>query len=99
MNDKLLKKVNTGIATVLSGVFPGLGQLYNGELVKGFIFSICGIILYKGVWFVFNAAMYVTYFKYSHFELPSEDSMVIALVYAMVWANSIFDAHRNAKLE
>ena len=99
MNDKLLKKVNTGIATVLSGFFPGLGQLYNGELVKGFIFSIIAIVLYEGAWFFFNAAVYVTYFNYSHFEPPIEYSMAIALVYVIVWGISIFDAHRNAKLE
>ena len=30
---------------ILSGVFPGLGQLYNREYVKGVLFAAAGAIL------------------------------------------------------
>jgi len=33
------------IAFVLSGVFPGLGQLYNRQWVKGAAFAVAGVIL------------------------------------------------------
>jgi hypothetical protein len=33
------------VALILSGVFPGLGQLYNRELVKGAAFLIAGAVL------------------------------------------------------
>lgn len=35
---------NSGIAAVLSFLFVGLGQIYNGEIAKGLIFIVCGII-------------------------------------------------------
>ena len=86
----------TGIATVLSAIYPGLGQFYNGELLKGFACSICGSILIYGIWFFYNAALTPTYFLYE----PSYDfSMFIALIYVSVWMYSIFDANSNAKLE
>lgn len=33
------------IALILSGVFPGLGQLYNRDLIKGAAFVAAGIVL------------------------------------------------------
>jgi len=33
------------IAFILSGVFPGLGQLYNRQLLKGGVFLAAGIAL------------------------------------------------------
>ena len=33
------------IALILSGIFPGLGQLYNHQLVKGAIGLVVGLIL------------------------------------------------------
>ncbi|HVG18665.1 MAG TPA: hypothetical protein VNI02_06400 [Blastocatellia bacterium] len=35
---------NPGVAAVLSFLFVGLGQIYNGEIGKGLIFIICGFI-------------------------------------------------------
>jgi hypothetical protein len=33
------------IAFVLSGVFPGLGQFYNGQWLKGAAFVVAGLVL------------------------------------------------------
>lgn len=33
------------VALILSGVFPGLGQLYNREWAKGGAFVIAGLVL------------------------------------------------------
>ena len=38
---------NTGISAVLSFVFPGLGQIYNGQIGKGIMFVLTGSILQK----------------------------------------------------
>ncbi len=32
------------VAAVLSGVFPGLGQLYNRERLKGLLFVVAGAV-------------------------------------------------------
>lgn len=34
---------NPGIATVLSFIFPGLGQMYCGNFPRGFIFMLLGV--------------------------------------------------------
>jgi signal peptidase I len=39
------KKRSPILATLLSIVSPGLGQMYNGQLVKGIIFSLIGYLL------------------------------------------------------
>ena len=33
------------IALILSGVFPGLGQLYNRHVIKGLAFLVAGAVL------------------------------------------------------
>lgn len=38
------QKKNPGIAAVLSVVFVGLGQIYNGQIGKGILFIILGIV-------------------------------------------------------
>lgn len=45
ISNDILEKINTGLATVLSGVFIGLGQLYNGQIEKGIFLFIVGIII------------------------------------------------------
>ena len=56
-------KGKPGIAAFLSAVFPGLGQWYNGERLKGVgFFTAAGILL---VW--------------AGTSLPSEDSLLQAL--------------------
>jgi len=42
-------KKSTNTATIASIIFPGLGQLYNGQTNKGVIFLIIGAILLYGV--------------------------------------------------
>ncbi|MDO8805459.1 MAG: hypothetical protein Q7R35_13640 [Elusimicrobiota bacterium] len=39
-----MTRKNAGLAAILSFIFPGLGQLYNGDLVKAFLF-ILGMML------------------------------------------------------
>ena len=41
------------IALTLSGIFPGLGQLYNRQPVKGVVFTAAGLLL---SWLVGRAA-------------------------------------------
>jgi signal peptidase I len=39
------KKRSPILATLLSIIFPGLGQMYNGQLAKGIIFNLIGHLL------------------------------------------------------
>lgn len=38
--EPVYQQKNPGIAAVLSAVFVGLGQIYNGEIAKGLIFMV-----------------------------------------------------------
>jgi len=93
MSDEILKKINTGLATVLSAIFPGLGQFYNGKIIKGFIFSIIGIILSFSLYLFFFAIIE----PYFLVELSYDSSLVFALFYLVVWAFSIIDANKDSK--
>ena len=46
------ERKNTGVAAILSVIFPGLGQIYNGQIGKGIVFIILGII-FAGLVIVF----------------------------------------------
>lgn len=35
---------NPGVAAIASVIFPGLGQIYNGEIGKGIMFVIIGTV-------------------------------------------------------
>jgi TM2 domain-containing membrane protein YozV len=43
------EKKSTGIAAVASIVFPGLGQIYNGQIGKGIVFVIIGVIFLAAI--------------------------------------------------
>ena len=38
------------IAVTLSGLFPGLGQLYNGDPLRGLAFAVAGALTAFGPW-------------------------------------------------
>ena len=40
------------VGLILSGIFPGLGQLYNLEYLKGVLFILPGAVL---IWLMFRA--------------------------------------------
>jgi TM2 domain-containing membrane protein YozV len=39
------KKKNVALATILSIIFPGLGQFYTGYMAKGIIFIVSNIVV------------------------------------------------------
>jgi len=95
MDRKILEKINTGLATVFSAIFIGLGQLYNGQITKGIILFIIGIILAGiGLFFNFLANNAPAYIDPMIFVIP----MLFALIiYICLWIYSVNDAHKNSK--
>jgi TM2 domain-containing membrane protein YozV len=98
MDDKILKKIDMAVATLLSAFYPGFGQFYNGKLVKGVIFFITATILSYGT-------TYIYWVPYSWalsdilFGLPAYESIIfIDIIYLVVWIFSIFDANNDSKL-
>lgn len=95
MDRKILEKINTGLATVFSAIFIGLGQLYNGQITKGICLFIIGIIL-GGIELFFNllannAPAYIDPTIFVILMLPA------LIIYICLWIYSVNDAHKNSK--
>jgi hypothetical protein len=78
-------------ALILSGIFPGLGQLYNRELLKGVLFLTPGAVL---SWLVTRA---VSVDPLGFIERgPSPTVILAVLVLLAIWLWSVVDAWRSA---
>ena len=78
------------IALILAGTFPGLGQLYNREPLKGALFLAAGIVL---TWMLTRAA------PANPLTITPEQAtsiLVRALVLLALWLWSVVDAWRGA---
>ncbi len=62
-NNQIIKeRKNTGIAAVLSFFYPGLGQIYNGQILKGFLFlAIQTILVFIAIFIVFFGGLAVLF--------------------------------------
>ena len=93
-------KPSPGIAAVLSFVFNGLGQIYNGEIKKGliliFISALCMLLMISGG--IFAIAWLVTGLLISWPFLVSLCVFVSGVILAAIIGTfSIFDAYNTAK--
>lgn len=59
---------NEGISAVLSFLFVGLGQIYNGEIAKGIMFLIIGIILVFTMIFLIGFILYPLFWIYNIYD-------------------------------
>jgi len=96
MSEEILVKINTGIATVLSAIFPGLGQFYNGKLTKGFVFFIIGGLLFYRAYIFFIAKLDPIVFIIKGFAQYS--GIFILIFFVVLWAFSIIDANKDSKV-
>ena len=59
---------NPGIAAVLSFFIPGLGQIYNGQIGKGILFIITGVILALMIIIVIGIILYPIFWIYNIYD-------------------------------
>ena len=74
---------------ILSGIFPGLGQLYNREYLKGVLFIIPGAVL---TWLVFRAIPA----DLLAVGQPNPRLTLLLVLLLAVWLWAIIDAWRIA---
>jgi len=72
---------NPYLATLLS-IFPGIGQMYNGQVFKG--------ILIKIIWQILIIII-------SGLTLNITGIAIMIITYLMVWIYNLMDAYRDAK--
>lgn len=97
MSDEI--RTNPGVSAVLSFVFSGLGQIYNGQIRKGLwimLFSSLGLIL------VLFGAVLLGYYIFGKIFFAAEliVSLILLLAGTLLIASlgmySIFDAYKVA---
>lgn len=78
------------VALILSGIFPGLGQFYNRQPIRGVVFLGLGVVL---SWFVARAV------PLDPMELIERgigrDAYLAVLVLLAIWLWSVVDAWRG----
>jgi cation diffusion facilitator family transporter len=81
------------LAVTLSGLFPGLGQLYNGDTYRALGFVAAGVALLKGVFFVgpFNVDIDI-----DDLSRGLRDVGWAFLPFTLVQLWSVIDAYRRA---
>lgn len=59
---------NEGMAAVLSFLFCGLGQIYNGQIGKGIVFCIIGLIMGFSIFLLVGLVLYPIFWIYNIFD-------------------------------
>ncbi len=77
------------VGFILSGIFPGLGQLYNREYLKGVLFIVPSAVL---TWLVFRAAPT----DLLALTQPNATLMLLLAILLAIWLWAIIDAWRVA---
>jgi TM2 domain-containing membrane protein YozV len=60
-----VQRKNEGIAAVASFIFPGFGQIYNGQIGKGIKFTIIGVALALSIAFLIGIIPYPIFWAYN----------------------------------
>ncbi len=81
----ITKKKSPGFAVIASFIFPGLGQIYNGEVRKGIGFIIMGIIF---------AFTWIFLIQERHIIGPI---LVASGAYILLWVSNMYDAYKTAE--
>lgn len=63
-----ISRKNEGVAAVLSFLFTGLGQIYNGQIGKGLIFVLIGIMLFITIFFLIGLVLYPIFWIYNIYD-------------------------------
>ncbi|MBN2367147.1 MAG: zinc-ribbon domain-containing protein [Calditrichaeota bacterium] len=59
---------NPAIAAILSFLFTGLGQIYNGQIEKGILFIIIGIILAISMLILIGIILFPLFWLYNIYD-------------------------------
>lgn len=94
------QKINPGLAAVFSFIFSGLGQIYNGQILKGLwimIFSAAGMVLviigFVQIYFCIMSEL----FKWGEIFLGSVILMLGLVIITALGIYNIYDAYNTAK--
>ncbi len=75
------KAKNEILSTIISALYPGLGQLYNGQLTKALFFGIFGLIVLVYVYYYVGG--YLLFYP--------------MILFAFFWIFNVYDAFSTSK--
>jgi hypothetical protein len=84
-----LKRRRQLVGFILSGIFPGLGQLYNREYLKGVLFIVPSAVL---TWLLYRAVPT----DLLALAQPNSTLMLLAAALLAIWLWAIIDAWKVA---
>lgn len=64
----MTEEKSSGIAVVLSFFIPGLGQIYNGQIGKGIIIIILGVVFAALIFILVGIPFYIVLWVYSMYD-------------------------------
>jgi hypothetical protein len=80
------------LAVVLSGLFPGLGQLYNREPLKGLLFGIGGVVTAVGPFSPLDVNI-----DLDNPAAGMRNALLASLPFLIIALWSVVDAYRTAR--
>ncbi|MFZ3059684.1 MAG: zinc-ribbon domain-containing protein [Candidatus Methanoperedens sp.] len=66
-----IEKKSSGIAAIASFFVPGLGQIYNGEIGKGIMYIIIGIVFALMMFVLIGFILYPLFWIYNIYDAYS----------------------------
>lgn len=94
------QKINPGLAAVFSFIFSGLGQIYNGQILKGLYimsFSTVGIILVVVGFVQISFCLISQFFGKGDLVLGGALLITGFLLITSLGIYNIYDAYNTAK--
>jgi TM2 domain-containing membrane protein YozV len=64
----MTQRKNEGLAAVLSFLFLGLGQIYNGQIGKGILFIVVGVISVLSMLILIGFLLYPLFWIYNIYD-------------------------------
>ncbi len=63
-----VERKSEGLAAVLSFLFVGLGQIYNGQIGKGILFIVLGVVFVFTMLFLIGFILYPLFWIYNIYD-------------------------------
>ena len=90
------EKKSSGVAAIASFFIPGLGQIYNGQILKGILFIIlCGFLILLGI-IMITFGMLAAIGTGNVFA-GSPIILIGIILYPIFWMYNIYDAYNTAE--
>lgn len=87
-HERTHEKKSSGVAVIASFFIPGLGQIYNGQILKGIFFILLhGLSILIGILLIFAGI----------FNTNGTPILIGIILYPIFWVYNLYDAYNTAE--